>query len=84
MALGPRVVEQDAKQHFSREDLRDLFTLSSGTASDTHDLLGCDCCADETTATKEDKPKSRQTLLTGAKASTDSIHCHLWCEMSAV
>lgn len=29
--------------HFSLEELRALFRLKEGTASETHDLLGCDC-----------------------------------------
>ena len=31
------------KFHFTREELRDIFSLNENTNSDTHDLLGCDC-----------------------------------------
>ncbi len=29
--------------HFSKDELRDLFTLRSDSSCDTHDLLDCDC-----------------------------------------
>jgi len=38
-ALSSCVVdkEEDVERHFSRNDLRDLFTLTQDTRSDTHD-----------------------------------------------
>lgn len=34
---------QDVERHFSREELRDLFTLNRDTISDTHDRLVIRC-----------------------------------------
>jgi len=45
-ALSSCVVDQeeDVERHFSLSDLRDLFKLEVGTASDTHDKLRCPRC----------------------------------------
>jgi hypothetical protein len=44
--IGAGEVEETAS---SIEDLRDLFTLQTGTLSDTHDTLECECMSDERT-----------------------------------
>jgi hypothetical protein len=44
--IGAGEVEETAS---SIEDLRDLFTLQTGTQSDTHDTLECECMSDERT-----------------------------------
>ena len=31
------------KFHFTKEELRDIFSLNADTSCDTHDLLGCPC-----------------------------------------
>ncbi|XP_017293211.1 DNA repair and recombination protein RAD54-like [Kryptolebias marmoratus] len=45
-ALSSCVVdeEQDVERHFSLGELRELFTLNEGTASDTHDKFRCRRC----------------------------------------
>ena len=45
-ALSSCVVdeEEDVTRHFSREDLKDLFTLNIDTLSDTHDQFKCKMC----------------------------------------
>jgi len=45
-ALSSCVVDQeeDVERHFSFSDLRDLFKLEQGTASDTHDKFKCRRC----------------------------------------
>lgn len=46
-ALGNAILrDEDGAEEasaFSKEDLRDIFSLNSGTVSDTHDLLQCSC-----------------------------------------
>ena len=45
-ALSSTVVdnEEDVARHFSRDELRDLFKLETGTQSDTHDKFKCTRC----------------------------------------
>ena len=47
MSLSSTIVEQqtDDTPSFSNAELRNLFTLRTDTICDTHDLLGCRCCA---------------------------------------
>ncbi len=38
----------EKKNSFTKEELKDIFSYTEGTVSDTHDLLGCNsCCKDE-------------------------------------
>ena len=68
--------------HFTKEELRDLFSLNEDTLSDTHDLLGCDCFSGNFTDQQEEKiegEEERDCQLGGggseatAKASSSSI-----------
>jgi superfamily II DNA or RNA helicase len=73
--LSANVVDMkdDSKQHFSTEDLKQLFAYRPDSLSDTHDLLLCDCQATHTTAAGSAKLQQQQQELkfrrVGAPAS---------------
>jgi len=51
----------EKKNSFTKEELKDIFSLSLGTLSETHDLLGCTtCCTDEKSKEKIEAVKSKQ------------------------
>lgn len=43
--LSNSVVDDDvnSKRHFTREELKKVFSLTENTLCDTHDLIGCKC-----------------------------------------
>ena len=43
--LSNSVVDDDvnSKRHFSREELKDVFSLIEKSPCDTHDLINCNC-----------------------------------------
>ena len=52
--LSGSVVDHDVntKRHFTRDELKDIFSLNETTLSDTHDLIGCSCCSSSSSKNK--------------------------------
>jgi hypothetical protein len=76
---------------FTFEELRAIFTLHTGTVSQTHDVLGCSCHlravgydnGDNTTMTTTPEdilPGLQDTFVSAAKVGTDSAPKvrHIW------
>ena len=64
-SLSDAVVDdrRDARHTFSREDLRDLFTLTPETLSETHDRMHCDCAPAAAATTAAAKSHLVQSTL---------------------
>ncbi|XP_076344572.1 DNA repair and recombination protein RAD54B-like [Tachypleus tridentatus] len=67
--LSGKVVDsKDAcKVQFSKEDLKDIFSLHKSSTSTTHDILGCTCC---------DSKSPSETILKG-----DASHQERLCQL---
>lgn len=44
---------------FTKEELKDIFTLNVETICDTHDLLGCTCTDEDEVEDEDANPKSK-------------------------
>ncbi|CUG78612.1 DNA repair and recombination protein RAD54, putative [Bodo saltans] len=62
--LSANVVDMkdDSKQHFSTEELKQLFAYRPDSLSDTHDLLQCDCQAAAASSSSKAQPQPQVEL----------------------
>ncbi|XP_013777941.1 DNA repair and recombination protein RAD54B-like, partial [Limulus polyphemus] len=76
--LSGKVVDsKDAcKVQFSKEDLKDLFSLQKSSTSTTHDLLGCTCCDTESpseTVLKDDTSHQERLCQLGVSKQVSLV-----------
>eukprot|EP01118_Nematostelium_gracile_P020096 TRINITY_DN9634_c0_g1_i2.p1 TRINITY_DN9634_c0_g1~~TRINITY_DN9634_c0_g1_i2.p1 ORF type:complete len:352 (-),score=104.22 TRINITY_DN9634_c0_g1_i2:14-1069(-) len=62
--------KKDKSNSFTKEELKDIFTLNEDTLSDTHDLLDCQDCSGTAKPTKTTKRLTKQSTKAQALAST--------------
>jgi len=61
MSLSDSVIDvQDSKKQFSLEELKDVFTLHEDTLCNTHDLLNCACCSEDTSPESKGGAKEKK------------------------
>ncbi|PPQ99726.1 hypothetical protein CVT24_009709 [Panaeolus cyanescens] len=62
MALIGSASNSSKADSFTRKDLRDIFRVHGDTICNTHDLLGCNCCSDESGEGLE-PPEEKPTVV---------------------
>ena len=80
-ALSAAVVDEceDLARHFSRDDLRDLFSFKVDTASDTHDQLKCRRCVGGVQGRRVAQAVSVEEAEREAEQGADLAHWdHFW------